>query len=300
MRLIYKLTSPSGKSYIGQTKREFELRLYEHYNSKYTPIGYAFTKYPNLDDWSLDILEQDLETLEETNLAEIKWISHYDSFTNGYNNTAGGGGLLDSEHSDGHKQKISEARKKYFETEEGKLWKQKLSEKFKTNNPCKPGHKPWNTGVKDCFTEETIKKMSEAGKERFNKEGEREKQGSRFKQMWIDGVFDNRPKQTPEQIAKRALAQRGFKQTDYQKQRSREANTGKLVEQSTKDKLSQANKGRILPLKTCKHCGHIGNGGGFNMYHNDNCLSIYSEEQKNSIKLQRKLDRKNRKLLKNK
>jgi group I intron endonuclease len=88
---IYRLISPSGKSYIGQSV-DFDRRLIEHKSvmnkKKSLPKLYqAFKKY-GFENFSIEILEScEPELLNEK---ETYWINHYDSCNNGYNCTTGG------------------------------------------------------------------------------------------------------------------------------------------------------------------------------------------------------------------
>ncbi len=142
---IYKLTSPQGKCYIGQTKRSLDLRLQEHKSawqrwnqdkSRYGSVKlyYAFNnQHP--DEWTAEILCE-CNSLEELNEKEEYYISLYDSVNNGYNITFGGDGRKVDALEEQHKENLSIARKEYFETEEGKEWKQELSERYSgENNP---------------------------------------------------------------------------------------------------------------------------------------------------------------------
>lgn len=97
MGLIYMRTSPSGKSYIGQTNKSEEDRWKEHcyeasnpkhcnYNSK---LNKAIRKYGH-NNFSIKILE--ICDNEHLNDREQYWINYYDTYTNGYNSTLGGGG----------------------------------------------------------------------------------------------------------------------------------------------------------------------------------------------------------------
>ncbi len=86
---IYKLTLPNGKIYIGMTKRTIKQRLYSTYpHNKSMHEAVLFYGKKNIKS---EILEDNL-TLEEADIAEIKYISAYDS-TNpniGYNISHGG------------------------------------------------------------------------------------------------------------------------------------------------------------------------------------------------------------------
>lgn len=90
---IYKHTSPSGKHYIGYTKQKPEARWKNGngYGAD-TKFGKAIAKY-GWDNFSHEILEVNIPTLEEAKQSEINWISFYDSFYNGYNSTFGGDGI---------------------------------------------------------------------------------------------------------------------------------------------------------------------------------------------------------------
>lgn len=91
MGLIYRITSPDGKCYIGQTIRTFEKRVLEHKNrnSKCTVISRAISKY-GPDKMSFEIVEDDIP-LEKLDEKEMFYIIMFNSLTpNGYNLTGGG------------------------------------------------------------------------------------------------------------------------------------------------------------------------------------------------------------------
>lgn len=90
MGVIYCLTSPSGKSYIGQTKRPIEKRLREHskMSTGCVVLNNAIMKY-GFDTFKVDILlvanNEHLDTYEQN------MINLYDSvYPNGYNIRTGG------------------------------------------------------------------------------------------------------------------------------------------------------------------------------------------------------------------
>ena len=92
MGYIYCITSPSGKQYIGQTKYSMEKRFAQHLKQdtaiKGCPaLGSAGIKY----GWkNMIITEIERCSVEKLDEREIFWISHYDTFRNGYNLTTGG------------------------------------------------------------------------------------------------------------------------------------------------------------------------------------------------------------------
>lgn len=95
---IYRLISPSGKSYVGQAV-DFEKRCksrkraYKQYLNKKRfddnpKLFKAFDKY-GIDNFRYFILEENLE-ISELNKREMYWIKFYDCVKNGYNVTCGG------------------------------------------------------------------------------------------------------------------------------------------------------------------------------------------------------------------
>lgn len=88
MGVIYCISFPSGKQYIGQTRQNFKTRLVQHKSSKdNTLIARAFNKYK--DDFKTEILlEINYSLLDEY---EIKFIDVYNTLTPfGYNSRSGG------------------------------------------------------------------------------------------------------------------------------------------------------------------------------------------------------------------
>lgn len=84
----------NNNSYIGQA-RNIAKRIYEHLRSTYDdrmedynyPLHKAIRKYGE-DNFELILLERC--EVKELNEREIYWITKYDSYRNGYNQTAGG------------------------------------------------------------------------------------------------------------------------------------------------------------------------------------------------------------------
>lgn len=96
---IYKWTSPSGKSYIGQAvnlqrrNKEFTTNPFNYtYTSTDSAIDRARRKYNNFEEWSYEILEY--ADIEELDKLEIKYIEQYKTTDSrlGYNSTKGGDG----------------------------------------------------------------------------------------------------------------------------------------------------------------------------------------------------------------
>jgi hypothetical protein len=88
--IIYKITSPSGKVYVGQTVRSFEKRMQEHRqeSSGCTLIRRAIDKYG--DEMNYEIIEENVPQ-EQLDEREIYWIKELNSLApGGYNCTTGG------------------------------------------------------------------------------------------------------------------------------------------------------------------------------------------------------------------
>ena len=89
--IIYMATSPSGKSYIGQTIQGLKTRVRKHYaDSKNHTYAFAnaLRKY-NMDEWKWKIIHNNIE-IDFIDLAEICAIYTYNTYYNGYNSTVGG------------------------------------------------------------------------------------------------------------------------------------------------------------------------------------------------------------------
>ncbi len=136
---IYIHTSPSGKSYIGLTKR-LKIRERQHQTTNKCPaFRNAIDKY-GWNNFIHEILEENL-TLEEANIFEELYIAEYNTLSPyGYNLKSGG---LNNRYSEETCQKIREANIGTIRTEESK---RKQSES--------------NMGKK--HTQETIDKMKVA------------------------------------------------------------------------------------------------------------------------------------------
>ena len=128
--IVYQLKSPSGNSYIGQTKRSLELRFTEHlsFYRKWlesgrerkggsTKLFYAFDKY-GIDCWEISILHE-ANTLEELNEKEIYFINLFDTVSKGYNITLGGLGRNVENLEESHKEGISSSMLSFYGTENG-------------------------------------------------------------------------------------------------------------------------------------------------------------------------------------
>lgn len=107
----------NSKKYIGQTSQGYKKRWIGHLSAARKGLGYyicnAIRKYGE-DSFTINVIEDKLETQEEANEAEKKWISFYNTTDEnyGYNCTFGGEGGSPTEEV---RQRQSETRKKLFE-----------------------------------------------------------------------------------------------------------------------------------------------------------------------------------------
>lgn len=118
---IYTITNLiNNKVYVGQATDIYDrwkehlraLRGTYHFNNH---LQWAWNKYKE-DSFKFDIIEQCDKN--ELNDKEIYWITKYDSYHNGYNQTTGGDGMRGFTHSEETKAKISISAKERFSTVE--------------------------------------------------------------------------------------------------------------------------------------------------------------------------------------
>lgn len=92
MGCIYMYTNKiNGMKYIGQTICKLSKRHNEHLKRDDSYIDRALRKYGE-NNFTLEILEDNINDTDKLNDKEIYWIDYYDSFNNGYNLTKGGSG----------------------------------------------------------------------------------------------------------------------------------------------------------------------------------------------------------------
>ena len=137
---IYKIQFPNGKHYIGQTI-SLEQRQYQHRwhakNGATNCLYKALRKYDIVD--TFELIEIDTaDTLEELCEKEIGYILMYNSYYKddcGYNMTYGGETSNGYVYTEDVKQKMSEAKKKHFETPEARQKNIEAQKKYHEDNP---------------------------------------------------------------------------------------------------------------------------------------------------------------------
>ena len=112
--VVYCLTFPSKKRYIGLTTQTLKERLREHIKESFrkgskelnTKKARAIRKYMQ---FSVEILGQS-EDMDSLNSLEMEFIAKFDTVSNGYNISIGGGGSKGIVMSQETKDKISQAK----------------------------------------------------------------------------------------------------------------------------------------------------------------------------------------------
>lgn len=243
--VIYKLTSPSSKVYIGKSKNHI-CRWNEHKRRAEKGLkGYlyeAIRKYGWLS-FKKEIIDR-ADTEEELSIKEIYWISFYEA-TNpdkGYNITPGGtGGNIWQYLSE---EKRDEIRKKRLPVSEEQ--KRKMSEIMKSKFLLIPH---WSKGTRWHKKNKPI--------------------------PWNKGLIGvtKLSKETREKMSKSHLGKGRYAKTEEHKQKLSEANLGKTLSDETRARMSASRKGHISGIGevTCPYCGKVGKSNAMFRWHFNNC-----------------------------
>ncbi len=176
--LIYKVTSPSGKYYIGQTTRTLEERKKQHHTlanrDNTLPFYRAIRKHNDNLIW--EIIDT-ASTIEELNEKEVYWIAKYDTCHGaGYNCTEGGGSNIPN----------AETRKKLSEQGKQREANKTVEEKVAST---KKGWVTRRANGTDTHTEETKEKIRVGNKKVDMTEEEkaidRKKRSRQGKKSWV-------------------------------------------------------------------------------------------------------------------
>lgn len=139
---VYKIVNiKNNKVYIGYTSKTLEERLKKHIhsiNESDIKIRRAIKKHGK-ENFYIELIEE-FETKQLALAAEIKYIKEFNSYISGYNSTLGGESPSfygKSSWKPETKKKISDSVKRWYDTDEGKAFKQKQSILFKDLQPHK-------------------------------------------------------------------------------------------------------------------------------------------------------------------
>lgn len=119
--LVYKVTFPNGKCYIGITSKSLEFRKNKHFSELKKGTNYKFhnalRKYEQQEVWEEFCY---CKTWNDAKNLEKYFINYFDSFNNGYNSTLGGDGILGKKHSKRAREKMSGPRPQTSKALKGK------------------------------------------------------------------------------------------------------------------------------------------------------------------------------------
>jgi group I intron endonuclease len=174
----------TGKVYVGQTRYTLQHRLTQHIEQagKDNSVLHKSMKKHGVENFTIELLEN-VEN-NKLNEREIYWIAKYNSIIpNGYNMTAGGGGISGYRHTSIVKKRISIVSARYMREmseEDRKARGEKISQYFR-GKPKSEEHKRnlsksrmgKYTGTENPFygrehTEETKRKIGDANRGRVS------------------------------------------------------------------------------------------------------------------------------------
>lgn len=196
--VIYKITSPSGRIYIGKTAHlNKRIESYKCNNCKNQKLLFASIKKYGFDNHVIEIIEAFLGTNSESNIKEIFWIDKYKSnfskwgeIGNGLNLTDGGEGVKGV--------KVSEATK------------EKLRNSHQNNPNRKHKGVKWTKNHRDKVAYSKSLTTTTAwnkGKSYSHLSADERKQ--RFGKHHLGNTYNKGRKQSPERIKKHADILRG-------------------------------------------------------------------------------------------
>ena len=214
--LIYMHTSPSGKSYIGQTNNYIKrCRAHRNRNGACRAFSSAINKY-GWDNFKHEILKEGL-SLDEANYWESEYIEKYKTvYPDGYNLNSGGLNKIPSSDTRDLWSKQRTGKKSTQET------KDKLSNKFKGRVLSDE----WRAKISA-----SLKSSKKAKEARFNLI-----------------AFNTGRKMTEECRAKISASLTGRKQSNETKEKRNKALTGMKRTEETKKRISEAKKGCVIKI----------------------------------------------------
>ena len=135
--IIYLITFPNGKRYVGLTATTFEERKKSHISHRVTsdlPVHNALQKYLGSETWEIIDSASNWDELVELEKKYIDQLKTYIS-KNGYNLTYGGDGTVGYRHTDEQKRLNSSAKKKYFNDPQNRRKQSEATKKAHHDNP---------------------------------------------------------------------------------------------------------------------------------------------------------------------
>lgn len=230
---IYKITSPSGKIYIGQS-----IDIYKNWHGRYKKLRctsqiliFESLKKHGWDLHSIEVVKECLK--EELNHFEEYYIAYYKSFNteNGMNLTSGG---CRPEYSDQSKKKTSDYMKGRYPGEKNPFYGKKHSEE--TLAVIREKRKL------QVFSEETIEKKrqqmigNKRGVGNKNRVGKKHTEESKKKMS----VTLTGKKRSKESIQKQFESRKGYSPSAETREKSRQSNLGQKRSEETKQNMKLA------------------------------------------------------------
>lgn len=184
---IYKVTSPSGKVYIGKTKNEVYIRIQSHFSDARTrKTTFAFAKAINKygqDSFTWETLVENVESFNHINYLEKLYIAKFKANDPqfGYNLTEGGdGGQLVKDALD----KKRKAMKAYYRSADGGATKEKLRKSSAEMRKNRPDLVEKTRAARQ--TAESRAKTGRLSKARYASQEARDKQSIKLKEVYSD------------------------------------------------------------------------------------------------------------------
>lgn len=200
---IYKLTDlTNGKVYIGLTKRDPEIRKYEHFHSCHNEGLKESVKRYGIENFSFEVIDEadDFESLAQK---ERFWIEKFDS-TNpqkGYNKAAGGAGPCEVHWSEEARKLSSEVRTNsrwFHHGKDERVYVLAQNVLLYENNPYwEPGYGPGRVRAPDSSETKLKKSLKAKGRPHTAQQVEKQKESLRSRKLhwYTDGKVN---KQIPE------------------------------------------------------------------------------------------------------
>lgn len=168
--VVYLISFPNGKKYVGITSTSFEERKashLSHMNTSKLAVHQALRRFKGDENWQVIAKANNWEKLTEL---EIQMIDEHQSHIsrNGYNLTLGGDGTVGFEHSEVQKERNSRAKTEYFSDKKNRERQSKATVLAHKMNPAQ------------------ARAHSEFQKQRFTDPKEREKTSKGMREFLSD------------------------------------------------------------------------------------------------------------------
>lgn len=130
--ILYKVTFPNNKIYVGITTKSLKERKRKHYVSVQLGSNFKFhnalRKYKGKEKWK--VISTKAKSWQELCKLEIRYIKKYKSVLNGYNSTAGGEGNFNPSEITRERMSIWQKGKVLTQEHKRKLSEAKLGKKY--------------------------------------------------------------------------------------------------------------------------------------------------------------------------